>query len=86
MTIKTRITTLEKAMLDKVQSNNVDIFNSEVRQKILASCFGDNLDKAQEEFKLCNSEEERQVIVRKYAIRSVKEALQIRMTADNVSI
>ena len=84
MSIKNRITTLEKTILDKLQSgSDVDIFNAEARRKILGSCFGGNLDKVQQELKLCNSEEERRVIIRKYAIRSVKETLSMDSNINN---
>ncbi len=85
MTIKARISALEKAMLDKLQSgSDLDIFDAETRRKILGSCFDGNLDKVQQELKLCNSEEKRWVIVRKYAIHSAKEALSMESNINNL--
>jgi hypothetical protein len=79
MTIKRRIATLEKAILDKPQDDNhmVDVlsFTPEVRRKILDSCFGGKYEEVKQESSLCKNMEERLVIIRKYAIHSVKEAL-----------
>lgn len=79
MSIKNRIATLEKAILDKLQSSNhmteMHNFTPEDRRKVLDSCFGGKYEEVMQELHQCKNREERSLIYNKYAIRSVKEAL-----------
>ncbi len=75
MNVSQRVSTLEKSVLDEQECDNaLYMFDSETIDRILASGFGENLERAWAEFIQSKTEEERLAIIEKYAIRSVSEA------------
>jgi len=79
MTIKTRLTRLEKNMIDTQNNNKFDYLlnlSKEVREKILNICLDGKFDEVMRERNLCNDLVEKSAIFSKYAVCTPREALR----------